>query len=175
MSKLRIIDAKKMEKLLLRAGFERIRQKGSHVFYRHSDGRTTTVPHHGARVLARPLINEILREIEILLANHKQYTISKPQSSKTKLEFWLFGVVYCLWFGAWSLGFGSSECHAQGFRLQPVGVPGADGADQIVPAQRDPAGKCSRHRGTGSRLRCQEGAVLRAQGSCPAGERVGKL
>lgn len=46
MSKLRIIGAKKMEKLLLRLGFERIR-------------------HHGARVFARPLINEILREIEI--------------------------------------------------------------------------------------------------------------
>ena len=62
-----------MEKLLLRLGFERIRQKGSHVFYRHSDGRTTTVPHHGARVLARPLINEILREIEISMDDYNKY------------------------------------------------------------------------------------------------------
>ena len=37
-------------------------QKGSHVFYRHPDGRATTVPHHKGRVLARPLIREILRE-----------------------------------------------------------------------------------------------------------------
>lgn len=65
MSKLPIVDAKTMEKLLLKLGFERVRQKGSHVFYRHPDGRTTTLPHHPGRDLARPLIREILREIEL--------------------------------------------------------------------------------------------------------------
>lgn len=65
MSRLRIIDARKMEKLLIKLGFERVRQKGSHVFYRHPDGRTTSVPHHRGRDLARPLIKEILREIEL--------------------------------------------------------------------------------------------------------------
>lgn len=54
-----------MEKLLFKLGFERIRQKGSHVFYRHPDGRTTSVPHHPGRDLARPLIKEILREIQL--------------------------------------------------------------------------------------------------------------
>ncbi|WP_371136142.1 type II toxin-antitoxin system HicA family toxin [Devosia sp.] len=34
-------------------GFERVRQKGSHVFYRHPDGRTTTVPDHSGRDLAQ--------------------------------------------------------------------------------------------------------------------------
>jgi len=64
-SRLRLIDAKTMEKLLFGLGFVKVRQKGSHVFYRHPDGRTTTIPHHKNRVLARPLIREILREIEI--------------------------------------------------------------------------------------------------------------
>jgi len=54
-----------MEKVLLALGFQIVRQKGSHVFYRHPDGRTTTVPNHGGRDLARPLIREILREIEL--------------------------------------------------------------------------------------------------------------
>ncbi|MCM0593103.2 MAG: type II toxin-antitoxin system HicA family toxin [Gloeotrichia echinulata DEX184] len=54
-----------MEKVLLSLGFEPIRQKGSHVFYRHTDGRTTTVPNHPGRDIARPLIREILREIEL--------------------------------------------------------------------------------------------------------------
>ena len=54
-----------MEKVLLRLGFESVRQKGSHVFYRHADGRTTTLPNHAGRDLARPLTREILREIEI--------------------------------------------------------------------------------------------------------------
>ena len=54
-----------MERVLLRLGFEPVRQKGSHVFYRHPDGRTTTVPHHPGRDLARPLVREILREIDL--------------------------------------------------------------------------------------------------------------
>jgi len=54
-----------MEKVLLRLGFSIARQKGSHVFYRHPDGRTTTVPHRPARDLARPLIREILREVKL--------------------------------------------------------------------------------------------------------------
>ncbi len=56
MTKLALIDAQKMEKLLLKLGFKKIRQKGSHIFYKHPDGRYTTVPHHRGRTLARPLI-----------------------------------------------------------------------------------------------------------------------
>ncbi|MBI4685062.1 MAG: type II toxin-antitoxin system HicA family toxin [Nitrospirae bacterium] len=37
MSRLKLIDAQTMEKLLLRVGFRRVRQKGSHVFYRHPE------------------------------------------------------------------------------------------------------------------------------------------
>lgn len=65
MSRLPIINYRTMDKLLLKLGFEMTRQKGSHVFYRHTDGRTTTVPNHGKKDLGRPLIREILREIEI--------------------------------------------------------------------------------------------------------------
>jgi predicted RNA binding protein YcfA (HicA-like mRNA interferase family) len=65
MTKLPIVNFKKMNQVLINLGFEPIRQKGSHVFYRHRDGRTTTVPNHVSRDLARPLIREILREIEI--------------------------------------------------------------------------------------------------------------
>ncbi|OGO68590.1 MAG: hypothetical protein A2Z49_07820 [Chloroflexi bacterium RBG_19FT_COMBO_56_12] len=65
MSRLPSIDFNTLEKLLLQLGFEPVRQKGSHVFYRHPDGRTTTVPRHPGRDLARPLLREILREIEL--------------------------------------------------------------------------------------------------------------
>ena len=54
-----------MNKALLLLGFQSVRQRGSHIFYRHPDGRTTTVPNHSGRDLAKPLIREILREIEI--------------------------------------------------------------------------------------------------------------
>ena len=65
MSRLPMIDAKKFEKLLLYLGFLKIRQKGSHIFYRHPDGRYTTLPHHKGQQISRPLIQEILRQINI--------------------------------------------------------------------------------------------------------------
>ena len=61
-----------MEKLLFLLGFKRVRQKGSHAFYRQEDGRTTTIPHHKGRVLARPLIREILREIEATINEYNE-------------------------------------------------------------------------------------------------------
>ena len=72
MSRLRIVDSRTLEKVLFSLGFENVRQKGSHIFYRHSDGRTTTIPHHGGRVLARPLIREILREIDITIDEYNK-------------------------------------------------------------------------------------------------------
>ncbi|MBI1358576.1 MAG: addiction module toxin, HicA family [Acidobacteria bacterium] len=65
MSRLPVVGYQVMESLLLGLGFEKKRQRGSHVFFRHTDGRTTTVPNHKGRDLARTLIREILREIEL--------------------------------------------------------------------------------------------------------------
>jgi len=65
MSKLPVTDAKTLEKTLLKCGFMFIRQKGSHRFYRHADGRYTTIPHHGSMDLGRPLIREILKQADI--------------------------------------------------------------------------------------------------------------
>lgn len=73
MTKLILIDAAKMEKLLFKLGFKKVRQKGSHVFYRHPNGRYTTVPHHKGRMLARPLIREILKEIKIDVEEYSKY------------------------------------------------------------------------------------------------------
>ena len=38
-----------MDRVLRRLGFVPVRQKGSHLFYRHPDGRTTTIPQHKGR------------------------------------------------------------------------------------------------------------------------------
>jgi predicted RNA binding protein YcfA (HicA-like mRNA interferase family) len=58
MSKLPVANFKTMDKILRHLGFAAVRQKGSHVFYRHADGRTTTLPNHGNRDIARPLMRE---------------------------------------------------------------------------------------------------------------------
>ena len=73
MTRLKVINSTKLEKLLLKLGFKKIRPKGSHAFYRHPDGRTTTIPHHSGRDLARPLIKEILREIELSADEYNEY------------------------------------------------------------------------------------------------------
>lgn len=65
MSRVPVVNFKLMDKVLQNLGFQPVRQKGSHIFYRHPDGRTTTVPNHPGRSLAIPLVREILREIEL--------------------------------------------------------------------------------------------------------------
>ena len=77
MSKLPMTSAKELEKILFRLGFEEKRQKGSHRFYKHADGRYTTIPHHPGEDLSRPLIRTILKQIDldadeyILMLNQK--------------------------------------------------------------------------------------------------------
>ena len=65
MSKLPIVNAKQLEKLLLQLEFTIQRQKGSHKFYKHADGRYTTLPHHPGEDLSRPLIKTILNQIDL--------------------------------------------------------------------------------------------------------------
>ena len=65
MTRIPIVKFMTMEKVLIGLGFKNTRSKGSHFFYRHIDGRTTTLPNHKGRDLSRPLIREILREIEV--------------------------------------------------------------------------------------------------------------
>ncbi len=64
-NKLPIVKVKLLERLLFYMGFEIKRQKGSHVFYRHPDGRYTTLPHHGNQEIGRSLLRQILREISL--------------------------------------------------------------------------------------------------------------
>ena len=65
MSKLSIVSAAQMSKILRHLGFSFIRQKGSHAYFRHSDGRATVVPIHKGEDLGRGLIRAILRDIDL--------------------------------------------------------------------------------------------------------------
>lgn len=69
MSKLPILSATRMGKILLHLGFILIRQKGSHAYYRHTDGRATVIPIHKGEDLRRGLIRAILKDIEITPAD----------------------------------------------------------------------------------------------------------
>ena len=62
MSKLPQISANEFIKILEKAGFIVTRQRGSHVFLKHNDGRTTVVPNHPGENIDRGLLNKILKK-----------------------------------------------------------------------------------------------------------------
>lgn len=63
--KLPRISGKELCKILDKLGFEKIYGKGSHVRFKHPDGRRTVVPVHGNEELGPGLLNAILRQIKI--------------------------------------------------------------------------------------------------------------
>lgn len=58
------IKAREMIRILEKLGFSLIRQKGSHAFFHHPDGRNTSVPVHSGD-LSRYVLREILKQIEV--------------------------------------------------------------------------------------------------------------
>lgn len=52
-------------RVLKKLGFYEVRQKGSHICFRHSDGRFTLVPRHSGEDIGRGLLRQILREAKI--------------------------------------------------------------------------------------------------------------
>lgn len=65
MSRLPAVTGKALVRALERAGFEVVRQRGSHYMLRHPDGRTTTVPVHAGETIGPGLLSKILRDTEI--------------------------------------------------------------------------------------------------------------
>ena len=65
MSQLPTLKAKDLIRVLKKLEFKEMRQKGSHLFFQHPDGRTTIVPIHKGEDIGRGLLRQILREIEL--------------------------------------------------------------------------------------------------------------
>jgi predicted RNA binding protein YcfA (HicA-like mRNA interferase family) len=63
MGSLPVLKPTEVCRLLERLGFVAIRQRGSHLQYRHADGRGTTVPLHKGRDIAPALLRQIARDI----------------------------------------------------------------------------------------------------------------
>lgn len=56
---------RKVDRALQRLGFEPVRQKGSHVRYKHGDGRAVTVPNHPGEAIGPGLLRKILRDANV--------------------------------------------------------------------------------------------------------------
>jgi len=64
MPKLVTIKPKKLIKMLLKIGFKKRDAEGSHLFFRHEDGRTTVVPVHNKEI-SKGLLRKIINDIQI--------------------------------------------------------------------------------------------------------------
>jgi predicted RNA binding protein YcfA (HicA-like mRNA interferase family) len=65
MSRLPMVTAREVMQFLRHLGFIEARKQGSHVFFRHPDGRTATVPNHPGEDLGRGITNKILHDVEV--------------------------------------------------------------------------------------------------------------
>lgn len=63
MPKLVPIKPKKLIKILLGLGFVERDAEGSHVFFKHLDGRTTVIPIH--EEISKGLLKKILHDIQL--------------------------------------------------------------------------------------------------------------
>ena len=59
------IKARRLIGIIEELGFSPVRQKGSHAFFRHPDGRTTTIPIHPREEIGRGLLRKILRDVNL--------------------------------------------------------------------------------------------------------------
>jgi predicted RNA binding protein YcfA (HicA-like mRNA interferase family) len=71
--KLRPLPTKQVIQILERLGFEKIRQRGSHIFFRHPDGRTTILPVHKGEDIGRGLLQEIIKDTKLTKEEFLKY------------------------------------------------------------------------------------------------------
>jgi len=64
LTRLHPVRAREVVRFLESLGFVQTRQRGSHRFFRHPDGRTATVPDHRGEDLGRGILAKILRDAE---------------------------------------------------------------------------------------------------------------
>jgi predicted RNA binding protein YcfA (HicA-like mRNA interferase family) len=63
MSKVPVLKPFEVEAILLKMGFEMVRQRGSHRQYRHPNGRCTTIPFHSGRDISPILLRQIAKDV----------------------------------------------------------------------------------------------------------------
>jgi predicted RNA binding protein YcfA (HicA-like mRNA interferase family) len=63
--KLKPVEARIVIKALGRIGFLPVRQKGSHLFMKHPDGRSTVIPVHPGEDLGRGILMEIMSDVRM--------------------------------------------------------------------------------------------------------------
>ena len=62
MAKLPKLTGKEVAKIIEKFGFIYSHTMGSHMVYKHPDGRQTTIPHHSGEEIGSGLLNKIIKK-----------------------------------------------------------------------------------------------------------------
>jgi len=65
MTKLPSLNGEQIVKALGKVGFQVLRQKGSHIYLKHPDGRATVVPVHKGESVGRGLLRKIIKDADL--------------------------------------------------------------------------------------------------------------
>ena len=65
MTQMPTLNPRRLIKILKGLGYLKVRQVGSHIFFKHPNGRTTVVPFHAGKDIGRGLLREILNDIDL--------------------------------------------------------------------------------------------------------------
>ena len=65
MPKLPVVKASKLLQALLKTGFLKHHQVGSHIQLKHPDGRRTTIPYHPSKEIRRGTLKGIIDDLDI--------------------------------------------------------------------------------------------------------------
>jgi len=79
MTRFPALEGKEVVAVLVKYGFVIDRQRGSHLFLKHADGRATVVPIHAGENIGPGLFAKILRDVELTREDFLKDKKRKPK------------------------------------------------------------------------------------------------
>lgn len=73
MAKLPRVTAREIRTVLEHCGFSLSRQDGSHQIFKNAEGKRTTVPFHGSKILHPKVLKSILKDANISLRQLQKF------------------------------------------------------------------------------------------------------
>jgi predicted RNA binding protein YcfA (HicA-like mRNA interferase family) len=68
--RLKLLPYRELASVAEAAGFKWVRRRGSHNVFQSEDGRILVIPDHGAKVIVRPLLRKIIRDMGLTIEEY---------------------------------------------------------------------------------------------------------
>ena len=72
MSRLKLLKYRDLARIAEMAGFEWVRRRGSHNTFRSATGRVIVIPDHGKKVIVRPLLRKLVRDMGLSVEGYNK-------------------------------------------------------------------------------------------------------